>query len=66
MSGFPYVFDFLTLFLFLIVSGLSLHFVASDGEYHRRTHRFRAAVIVLYGLVSIVILYYWIRNEHGV
>ncbi|CAG7658131.1 hypothetical protein PAECIP111802_06958 [Paenibacillus allorhizosphaerae] len=48
------IFDYIVIFLFLIVSAITLTFVAkSDG---RGMQKFRTKIIALYGIMGIVVL----------
>ncbi|KIL41455.1 hypothetical protein SD70_07420 [Gordoniibacillus kamchatkensis] len=50
----PTMFDYMLVFLFLIISAVSLNFVVNVEV--TRTQRFRAIIIALYGITGIVLL----------
>jgi hypothetical protein len=57
----PYLSDYILVFLFLIVSGLSLHLVALEDE--NRAQSFRSIVIVLYGISGIIVLFIFVQRQ---
>ena len=52
--------DYLLGFLFLIVSGVTLHLVAQNGQ--KTMHRFRTIIMVLYGIAGILVLFQFVQK----